>query len=305
MYGGITVAGSDSAADNRASQRGAWLGITTYVVLTIAKVGGGLWSGSTALVADGVNNLTDIIGNVAVLCGLKVAGRPADAEHRYGHGRAEAIASLVVAVVMGLVGLDVAVSAARAIFQPDLTAPHIVSLWVGLASALVMWLVYRYNLALSRRTRSKALEAAAFDNRSDAFTSLGAAAGIVGSQLGWRWLDPLAGCVVAIIIMRTAYQIGSEAAHSLMDGFETDKIERIAHRVAQVEGVLAVHAVRARHVGNEVAVEVTIGVSPSLSVVEAHRVADRVEESLQGFMDIEHVHVHAEPSAPLPESVTG
>lgn len=297
------VADSQASAQNRASQKGAWLGITTYVVLTAGKIGVGLWSGSKALVADGINNLTDVVGNVAVLFGLKVAGRPADDEHRYGHGRAEAVASMVVASVMGLVGLDVGISAAGAVFQPNLTAPHPASIWVGLVAALVMWAVYRHNLNLAHRTHSKALEASALDNRSDAFTSLGAVAGILGSQLGWRWLDPMAGAVVAVIIIHTAFQIGREAAHTLMDGFETEKIERITEKVAQVEGVQAVYAVRARHMGNDVAVEVTIGVSPNLSVVEAHGVADRVEQSLQGFMDIEHVHVHAEPTGRLPESV--
>lgn len=99
---------------------------------------------------------------------------------------------MVIASVMGLVGLDVAMSAAQAVFQPDLTAPHVASIWVGLASAAIMWVVCRDNLALSHRTRSKSLETAAFDNRSDTFTSLSPVAGIAGSQLGWRWLDPLA-----------------------------------------------------------------------------------------------------------------
>jgi len=280
---------------NQESQRGAWLSITTYVLLTALKLGAGWWSGSKALIADGINNLTDVMGSVAVLFGLKIAGRPADAEHRYGHQKAETIASMVVATIMGLVGLDVAISAATAVFRPDLSVPHILSVWVGLVAAGVMLLVFQYNLQLARRTQSKALEAAAYDNRSDALTSLGAVAGILGSHLGWPWLDPLAGFVVALIIIRTAWNIGREAAHALMDGFETDKIQQIADRVSQVQGVLAVHGVRARHMGNDVAVEVTIGVSPSLSLVEAHDVADRVEACLRGFMSIQHVIVHTEP----------
>ncbi len=282
----------------RVSQQGAWLSILAYVCLTALKLGVGWWTGSKALSADGVNNLTDVMGSVAVLFGLRIAGRPADDDHRYGHQRAETVAAIVVASIMGLVGLDVLVSATRAVFRPDLAAPHPVSILVGLGSALVMLGVYTYNIRLARRTGSKALAAAAYDNRSDALTSLGAVAGIAGAQLGWRWTDPAAGVAVALVILHTAWQIGVEAAHALTDGFDTELLDHIRKQVVGVAGVVQVREARARYLGNTVAVEVTVSVSPNLGVVEAHAISEQVERTLLADGAVGHVHVHVEPVTP-------
>jgi len=284
-----------SATTYKSSQQGAWLSIAAYIALSALKLAVGWWAGSKALTADGVNNLTDVLGSVAVLFGLRWAIKPADDDHHYGHQKAETVAAMVVASIMGLVGLDVGISALRAVFRPNLEVPHPLSIWVGLGSALVMVGVYTYNIRLSRETGSRALAAAAYDNRSDAITSLGAVAGIVGAQLGLRWLDPLAGVVVAGVIIQTAWHIGIEAAHALTDGFSNESLGQIRQRVANVKGVFRVHDLRARYLGNEVAVEVTIGVRPSLTLVEAHGVSEQVEDELRGFMAIEHVHVHMEP----------
>jgi cation diffusion facilitator family transporter len=277
------------------SQRGAWLSIAAYILLTAAKLGIGWWSGSKGVVADGVNNLTDVLGSAAVLMGLRIAVRPADEDHRYGHQKSETVAAIIAAAIMGLIGLNVAVSAGKAVFYPNLEVPRPAAIWVGAGSALVMLGVYCYNIRLARRTGSKALEAAAFDNRSDAYTSLGSVAGIIGAHLGWLWLDPIAGFVIALIILRTAWHIGAGAAHALTDGFDTTALGQIRQRVAAARGVLRIHDLRARYLGNTVAVEVTVGVSKTLSIVEAHRVSDEVEQSLLGYLDIGHVHVHVEP----------
>ncbi len=283
------------ASGYESGQRGAWLSILTYAGLTAVKLGVAWWGGSRALLADGVNNLTDVISSVALLFGLRIATRPADEDHSYGHQKAETVATIIVACVMGLVGLDVAVDAAMAAISPDLAPPHPAAGWVGLGSAAVMGLVALYNRRLARRTGIRALAAAAADNRSDALSSLGTVAGILGAQVGWPWLDPLAGLVIAVVILRTAWKIGLEAAHALTDGFDAEALSQIRGRVERVDGVVDVLELRARHLGNDVAVEVTIGVRPTLSLVEAHKVSDRVEDALQGFMCIDHVHVHMEP----------
>ncbi|MFZ5814047.1 MAG: cation diffusion facilitator family transporter [Bacillota bacterium] len=280
------------------SQKGAWISIGTYVALTATKLTVGLLSGSQAMTADGLNNATDVLGSVAVLYGLKVAQRPADDDHRYGHERAEAVAALVVATIMGLVSIDVGIGAARSILSPSHAAPDLWSLWVAIGAAAVMLGVYAYNLNLARICGSRALEAAARDNRSDALTSLGAAAGIIGAQFGWTWADPLAGLVVAAMIARTAWQIGREAAHMLMDGFDDlERIRSLRGLVRRVDGVTKVRSLRARHLGNSVSVDVTVAVPCHMSVIEAHAVADRVEAVLTAEEDVQEVHVHIEPDA--------
>jgi len=282
-------------ADLKGSQRGACVSIGVYALLTALKFGVGWWGGSSGLVADGVNNLTDVLGSVAVLLGLRLALRPADAEHRYGHERAENVAAIVVAAIMGLAGINVAISALGAAFDQERRPPEGTAIWVGVISTCVMLGVYIYNMRLAKRTGSKALAAAAYDNRSDALSSLGTVLGIVGSRMGWYWSDPAAGLLIALVILHTAWRIGFEAGHMLMDGFDADRLSQIRERVVRVKGVADVRDLRARYIGTQVAVEVTVGVFPSLSVAEAHRICDRVEHTLAGFESIGHVHVHVEP----------
>lgn len=287
----------EASTNYEASQRGARVGLLAYIILAVAKLTVGWWAGSRALVADGINNVTDIIGTATALLGLRIAGRPADEEHPYGHQRAETIATLVVGTIMAMVGLDVAVSAGAALFRPDLEVPEPLAMWVGAASALVMLAVYTYNLRLSRRTGSKVLEAAAYDHLSDAITAAGTVVGVLGARMGLPWLDPLAGLVVAGVIIRTAYHIGIDSARSLMDGFDVASQKELRRRAAGVAGVVRVHSLRARSVGNLVYVDVTIGVKPNLTIVEAHAVSDGVEAALQGQLGVECVHVHVEPLA--------
>lgn len=280
------------------SQKGAWISIGTYAALMATKLTVGLMSGSQAITADGLNNATDVLGSVAVLYGLKIAQRPADEDHRYGHERAEGVAALVVATIMALVSIDVGLSAVRSIFTPVQEPPAAWGAWVALGAGIIMLIVYTYNLRLAKRCNSKALEAAAQDNRSDALTSFGAAAGIIGAQLGWTWADPLAGLVVAAVVARTAWQIGRESAHMLMDGFtDIDRVKALRSEVKQVEGVTRVHNLRCRHLGTSVAVDVTVAVPNHLSVIEAHAVADRVEARLHSQDGVQEVQVHIEPDA--------
>lgn len=277
------------------SQRGAWLSIGAYLALTALKLSVGVWTGSTALYSDGLNNSTDILASAAVLLGLRIAGRPADDDHRYGHAKAETIASVVAGLIMGTIGLTAGWNAVLRIWTGEHAAPSPLTAGVGIVAAGVMWAVYLYNRKLAERTGAKSLLAAAYDNRSDALTSLGTVAAVVAGWLGWTWADPVIGLLIAGIILRTAWEVGAEAAHALMDGFPPEELAAIQDRVSAVPGVRRVLSLRARHLGMEVAVEVTIGVAPTLTIVEAHEVSHLVEEALLGWSGIEHVHVHMEP----------
>lgn len=283
-------------ADMRQSQRGAWVSIITYVVLSTIKLGVGWWSHSNGLVADGFNNTTDVIASVAVLLGLRIAIRPADSEHRYGHARAESVAAMIVAATMGLIGLNIVISSVQAFFDTGHTPPEPLAIWVGAGSTAVMLVVATYNRRLARKTGSQALAAVAHDNQADAYASLGTIVGVAASRAGWPWADPLVGLLIAIVILYTAWRIGLDASHTLMDGFDTQALKKIKQRVLAVDGVTSVRDLRARYLGNTVAVEVTVSVPKTMSVADAHRICDLIERTLAGFMDISHVHVHVEPA---------
>ncbi|MCF6092592.1 cation diffusion facilitator family transporter [Microaerobacter geothermalis] len=276
-------------------QKGAWISIIAYIILSIIKVSIGIWAASEALVADGLNNTTDIISSIAILVGLRIAIRPADRDHRYGHYKAETVAAIIAASIMALVGLDVIWGAFRSLWDEGKIAPHPLAGWVAIASSIVMYFVYRYNKQLARKVKSQAIMAAAYDNRSDALVSLGAAVGIFSSTFGWFWLDSLTALIVGILIVHTAWSIGYHASFSLTDGFDEARLKRIKDKIKSIEGVRTVVDVKGRYHGSSVYVDATIEVDHELTVMESHELTENIEDALIGFDDIEYVHVHVEP----------
>jgi cation diffusion facilitator family transporter len=276
---------------------GAWLSLACYLAMAVLKCWTGWKSGSEAVLADGFNNVTDILLSAAILVGIQVAGLPADRNHPFGHRKAETVSTLIAATFMALVALEVWLHSLGSLFVSQPRGIGREALVLSIGSALLMFAVSVLNLRLSRKTGSQALLAAACDNRSDALVSLGAAVGILGAQAGLHWLDPLAALVVGGVIMKTAWEVGKPAADALMDGFEAEKLTAIEERVKTVYGIHQVKELRARKHGTVVFVELTVGVDPCLSVRESHALTERVEEKLIGYENIGRVHVHVEPVA--------
>lgn len=276
-------------------ERGAIVSIVAYIVLSALKLIVGYAAGSEALKADGLNNATDIVASVAVLIGLRLAQKPADHNHRYGHWKSETIASLVSSFIMAAVGLQVLFAAVSSVFGGSEKAPDPISVWTGLFCAAVMYIVYRYNRRLAIRINSQAVMAAAKDNISDALVSIGAVVGIVGSQFGLPWLDPVTAVAVGVLICKTAWDIFRDASHHLSDGFDESTIESFKEAILEVEGVEAVKDIKARNYGSSAIVDVVVLVNMELDFAEAHEIATSVENKLKKTSEVYEVHVHYEP----------
>lgn len=277
------------------AEKGAWVSISAYIFLSALKLIAGTIGHSEALRADGLNNLTDIIASVAVLIGLRISQKPPDENHRYGHSRAETIASLMAALIMFSVGFEVIFQSIQSFYQHDDSDPNIMTALVALFSAVFMFAVYIYNLRLSKKLSSKALYSAALDNRSDALVSVGAAIGIAGSYFGLNWLDPLAAVLVGLMICRTAWSIFREASLDLTDAFEVQKLKEIEATINMTPGVKLVKDIKARLHGNRTIVDATIFVEPTLTIVEGHQIAEEVEERLTEEHDVQDSNIHIEP----------
>ena len=277
------------------AEKGAWISIAAYIFLSALKLFIAFIGNSEALRADGLNNLTDIIASVAVLVGLKISQKPPDANHRYGHSRAETIASLIAAFIMFTVGIQVIFQSIKSFYKPIDRNPDIMTAFVALFSSIFMYVVYRYNLRLSKKINSKSLYSAAQDNRSDALVSVGAAIGIVGTHLGFGWLDPLAAVIVGFMICRTAWEIFKDAAHDLTDGFEASKLKEIENTINCTPGVKLARDIKARLHGNETIVDATIFVDSTLSIIEGHEIAEIVEQRLFQEHNIHDSNIHIEP----------
>lgn len=284
-----------AADDFKKGEKGAWLSIFAYIVLAAVKLIVASIGNSQSLWADGLNNTTDVVASVAVLIGLKISTKPPDADHHYGHYRAETIASLFAAFVIATVGIQVIINLIEQLIAGKTEQPGMLTAWTALGAAIIMFGVYRYNVSLAKKIGSSSLDAAAQDNRSDAFVSIGAFIGIIGAQFGFYWLDPLAGLVVGVIICKTAWDIFRDATHTLTDGFDATEIKTIKSDIAKVSEVNQVVDVKGRIHGNQAFIDVTILVHPELNVKESHAITEKIEDFLREKHNITYAHIHIEP----------
>ncbi|MFT8322138.1 MAG: cation diffusion facilitator family transporter [Bacillus sp. (in: firmicutes)] len=282
--------------DLKLGERGAIISIIAYICLSVLKLLIGYMSDSAALKADGLNNTTDIIASIAVLIGLKLSQRPPDKDHRYGHWKSETIASMVASFIMAVVGLEVLMGAITSIFHGGKESPDILAGYVGIFSALAMYFVYRYNRKLAIKIKSKSVMAAAKDNISDAWVSIGTAVGIFGSQLNMPWLDTVTAIIVGLLISKTAWEIFRQSSHELSDGFDEDKIQLYQEVIKKVNGVKGIKEIKGRNYGNNEVIDCVILVTSTLGIKEAHEIATYVENIMIKDYGVYDVHVHVEPN---------
>ncbi|WP_316571217.1 cation diffusion facilitator family transporter [Neobacillus sp. YIM B06451] len=279
----------------KAGETGAWVSIFAYILLSSCKLAAGKFGNSEGLMADGLNNMTDVVASIAVLIGLKISRKPPDKDHHYGHYRAETIASLVAAFIMLGVGIEVLVNGIQSFFEDNKAVPDWLAAWTALGSAAVMLGVYSYNKRLAKKINSAAIRAVAQDNRSDAFVSIGALAGIIGSRIGIVWLDMLAAVIVGLIICKTAWEIFREASHALTDGFDVSKVPGLRQTINGTPGVKGVTEIKARTHGNQTLIESTILVDPSLTIIEGHAITEEIEKGLKTKHGVGYAIIHVEP----------
>jgi cation diffusion facilitator family transporter len=282
--------------DLKLGERGAIISIIAYICLSIMKLAIGYISDSAALKADGLNNTTDIIASLAVLIGLRLAQRPPDKDHGYGHWKSETIASMVASFIMFAVGVQVLIDAVASMLKGREESPDIIAGYVGVLSAIAMYFVYRYNKKLAVKINSKAVMAASKDNISDAWVSIGTAIGIFGSQLNMPWLDPLTAIIVGLLICKTAWDIFIQASHELSDGFDENKIHLYKDVITNVDGVKGIKEIKGRNYGNNEVIDVVILVNSTLDIKEAHDIATHVEKVMMKDHGVYDVHVHVEPN---------
>ncbi|MFA9557179.1 cation diffusion facilitator family transporter [Evansella sp. AB-rgal1] len=283
-------------------QFGAWVGIIGNILLAALKAIIGIMANSRALVADAVHSASDVVGSVAVLIGIRAAQLPPDKDHPYGHGKAETVTAIIVAVLLFIVGFEIALSAVKAFFEP-LVVPGTIAIYAVVFSIITKELMFRYKMYLGKKYKSDALITDAWHHRSDVFSSiaalLGIGASIFGGYLGISWLvfaDPVASFFVAILIGKMAWKLGSEAIHNTLDHvLHKEDTEEMLLAAQNVEGVLQVDELLAREHGHYVIVDLKISVNPSITVEEGHAIGKKVKEKLMEDNYVQDVRIHINP----------
>jgi len=238
----------------RESQRVTWVSVAVNVCLTLAQIAVGLLAHAQSLVADGFHSLSDLVADLMVLAANAQSRHPADDDHPYGHHRIETAASLALGLLLVGTGAAILWSAGVRLQHLDqLPAVASIALWTALAALVAKESLFRYMLVVAEKLRSPMLVANAWHARSDAASSLVAAAGIGGSLLGYRFLDPVAAVIVGFMILRMGAKFTYEAIQELIDtGLSDEEVKRIRATLRETPGVLDLHELRTRRMANRV-----------------------------------------------------
>ncbi|AQM41277.1 transporter [Staphylococcus cohnii] len=278
------------------AQKGAFLSLIVYIILSVTKFIVGYLYDSAAVKADSLNNMTDIIVSLAVIIGLKISIKPADQNHPYGHLKSENISSLLVSFIIMFVGIQVIIENVPELFTNEHHTPNIINIYVSVISGLIMLAVFYINQRIANYTQSSSLNSAAKDNLSDALVSLGTAIGLVFTQFGFPIIDTILAIILGLLIIYTGFGIFKESIFTLSDGFNEQELEAYKNYVLEIEDVIEVQNIKGRYHGSSVFVDVTIVVKSDLSLEEAHHICDKVEQHMHS-KGISSVYVHPEPQS--------
>ncbi len=263
--------------------RAGWIGLVCNLLLFAFKGVAGIVGHSQAVLADAVHSLSDIATDFAIIFGARLWSAPADDDHPHGHGRIETLITVVIGLALCAVAIGIGLHAIRGLRDEPATAPSVIALVAALVSIVVKEILFRWTAWVGRRANSPALVANAWHHRSDAFSSIPAAAavGVALIDPEWAVVDRVGAIVVCLLILQAAWRILRPAIDQLIDaGAPAAERRRIEKLALEVDGVEAAHAVRTRYVGSELAVDLHVEVDGGLSVGEGHAIARAVRRKL-------------------------
>jgi cation diffusion facilitator family transporter len=280
--------------------RVALLGLVINVLLASAKIAAGIFGNAYVLIADGIESTLDVAGSLVIWGGLKFAARPPDATHPYGHGKAEPIAAVIVAIVVLAAALGLAIQSVRELFLPH-HAPAPFTLIVLVIVVVTKELLYRYVVRFGRDGESTAVQTDAWHHRTDAMTSVAAFIGISISLIGgdaWQSADNWAAVFACALIASNGYRLLQPALYEIMDTAPRGEIVDLVRRAAAaVPGVIEIDKSFVRKMGLNFYVDLHVGVNGDISVRDGHHIAHEVKRAIQGTDPrIADVLVHIEPA---------
>lgn len=278
------------------------LGLAANILLAIVKTFVGVVGHSPALMADGVNSTSDVAYYVVVGIFMRLARKPADEEHPYGHSQLESIAALVVGSFVITTAVAIFFGAINDVYdlwtgQGDFDGAAAPALWIALLTVGLKLLLTWVTRSIGKNTGNAAVSALAYDHRNDIFSAGAATLGIFFGRQGYPWVDPLAGALVALVILRTGVEILRQSSSDLMDAVPSRELaQQVQALLRQVDEVLAVEEVHAHRFGPYLVLNLTISVDGTLSVFEGDCIATRVEQLLYQEIDLlRRVHIHYHP----------
>jgi cation diffusion facilitator family transporter len=287
------------------------LGLGTNIFLSAAKTTFGVLGHSPALLAEGINSISDVAYYVVASIFVRLANKPADSEHPYGHRQLEDIASLVVGAFVVATAVKVfwdSVDKIWDLLDGKLTTlgAHPFAFWVALGTVFIKAVLFYYVRGLGRETRNPIVEALAYDHRNDIFSASAASVGIFLGQRGLPWVDPLAGALVALLILRTGIFILRESSMELMRAVPSRQLaKQIQVVLKKIREVRQLEEIQAHRFGPHIVINLTIGIDGGITVKQGDQIATSVETLIyETIPNVLRVHVHYHPADKQHENMT-
>ncbi len=292
-------------ARRKRDTRAVNVGLVSNAILAALKTSVGIVGRSPALLADGINSTSDVAYGIVVSIFMRVAGKPPDPEHPYGHQQIENVAALVIGSFVVTTAIAIFWDAVNSVYKlltgaSEFGGASLIALWVALATVVVKIGLTLWTRKIAARSNNAAVFALAYDHRNDVFSAAAATVGIAFGRIGFSWIDPLVGAVVSLIILRTGIKILQDSTADLMDTIPGNTLRgRITEIVAPISGVQQVEEVQVHRFGPYLVTNLTIGINGELSVAQGDAIATEVEEALdEGIEYMRRVHVHYHPPNP-------
>lgn len=280
--------------------RVSMVSIVGNIILSVFKLLAGFVAHSGAMISDAVHSLSDVFSSIVVIIGVRLSAKEPDNEHPYGHERLECVAAIILSVILFITGLFIGADALEAIFAKSgevSEPPGILALIAAVVSIVVKEAMFHYTKYYARKLDSGAVMADAWHHRSDALSSIGALIGIAGARMGAPILDPAAGLVICLSIVKAAFDIFKDAVEKMVDRSCDEKTKKeISDCVSGCEGVLKIDLLRTRAFGSKIYVDVEICVDGECSLRAAHSIAEQVHNAIESrYPKVKHVMVHVNP----------
>lgn len=275
------------------------------VLLMLGKIITGILANSSSLISDGVHSGSDVFSTIIVMIGTKISGKKPDKDHPFGHERFESVACMILAIILGGTALILAYNGIVNIIdfcngnKPKFNDFTYIALGFAVGSIVVKFLMYLYSIIVAKKINSPSLKADAYHHLSDSLSSFGSVIGIIGIIVGGNWsiLDPISSIVIALFILKVAFDIGKEAINQVVDKAGSPEYEsKIKEIVGSNKEVKKINSIKTRQFANKYYVELEIAVDGNLSVTEGHKIANDVHNKIEETMgDIKHCMVHVDP----------
>lgn len=288
----------DENTRKKTGRKAVTVAISGNILLTIFNFVVGILSGSTALVAEAAHTLSDVITSMITAVGFRIGLKPPDSEHPYGHGRAEPLVGLVIVVFLVFIAYEIISEAySKLLLMGSLAPPDWTAALMAIIGIAVNITMTRYMMNVGKKINSPAIIADAQHQKVDVFSCAAIVVGVAGSNMGLLILDPLVAVLIAVLVLKIAFDVGKENINNLMGKVpSTDLIVEITKAGTSVKGVKGMHDIKVNYMGPNASVDLHITVDPELSLRNAHKIAHQVEKSVIDRVDIVSiVYVHVCP----------